>query len=163
MAVTKWYFTTTAADTNLAADNEVALSTTAPGSGSLSASIAASTKENAFLGSTDAAPHDSNDWTALVAADCQVVIDITANGANLTLKEIVHHRFSSGLVSQASDDGGTGGWDSNTGTGVKTYTPTTVVALGTAGATDRLGAVINSENADMMTAETVTIALGTSS
>src|SRR3990167_1400257 len=129
MAVHKQYLTATtfaalSGYTGATADNEVELSATAPGSGSLTASIAPTATETAIAAAVPAAIHDDNDWTALPAADTQFVIDVSSIGADLELKEtaLLPQRFDStgALVDRASGTLGT--WDSATGTGVKTLT-----------------------------------------
>jgi len=167
MAAVKWYFTATGLGlsgyTDDPADNEVELSTTAPGSGTLSASIAKGSAEAWAAAGTDAAPHASThrDWSALPASQTTISVDVNSTHADLTLNPSALARWDSSGAEQANS-GGVAGWDSNSGTGTKVWTNTGAANLGVAATTDLFGAVVVVDNGGHMDPQTIVINLGSS-
>ena len=171
MAAVKWYFTSTAFSGlsgyyGATADNEVELDTSAPGSGQLTATIAKGTSESAFAGGTNAAPHAAgyDDWSALPAADSQISLDVSSMHADLSLEgsgETDVARYNASGAQQAFDTGGS--WDSSTGSGVKVWTASAVLDVGTAASTDRFGGQVHVGNGGHMDPNDIVIDLGADS
>jgi hypothetical protein len=168
MVATNWYFT----DTSYAAlngywgdpaDNERELDTTAPGSGTLSASIAKGSTEAAIAAATNATPHASThrDWSGIPVGDVTLSVDVNSTHADLTLDP--NTRW------MRLDSGGTyitpfltAAWDSNSGTGVKVFTSYATGNLGIAAVDDIFGAVVAVDNAGHMDPQTIVFNLGSS-
>jgi len=135
MAATKLYFTDTEADTDQTASAEVLLAFEIPGSGTIVESPASSC--TVLVGSTPSGqPGSSGSWDDLPGGDCQTALDVSANNG-VVLTTVQARRMNAALVSQANDLLSSDYWDSDSGTGVKTYTPDETIDIGTASADDR--------------------------
>ena len=152
MAATTMYITATDALTSVTAVHEKLLSTEAPGSGSFAWDTGPTW---AIVASTPTGiPAAAGSWDSLAAADCTTSLNVTSWSGAGTLSWVYAYLFDSALAEAAQDILG-GGWSSNTGTGIKVFTPPETIDLGTGLVTDRygLGVYVTSDT-------TGTVALG---
>ena len=145
----KWYPTTTTVAIGwTAADNEILASQAAPGSGSLTSTVAVSATEVSFAWASPNGEPNESTWPTYTASsyDYHISLNISSIGASLSL--VLGDSSGSYLTAWTADLSSVNRtisdltWSSTTGTGVKTATPTGDGHLIGASDTSRIGSTI---------------------